>query len=366
MSNRDRAFNLHNFIVLIFTILLSFGLFGLFGEILNTDSVISDDAIAPISESNSYMCQVIKDSKQRSNMVHIGGQMTGFQLYLGGVVVVDFNEVETSVGKAVLKSDLQLGDIIESVEGTPVRSAKEIGGVLNNGEKKSVYNFCIIRNGEKQNITVSPLIEKVSGDYKLGIMVKNDIGGIGTVTFTKQDGRFAALGHAICGHDGKCLSNIEEGKTYDCKVVGLEKGAKGKAGSVKGTINANKMLGTIDKNISYGIYGNFDAPSGELYELASRDEVRPGKAQIRSTVSGEAKFYDIEIIKAIAQNTESEKSMVIKITDKRLLGLTGGIIQGMSGSPIIQNNKIVGAVTHVFIKDPTRGYGLYADWMVGQ
>lgn len=308
--------------------------------------------------------QVAEQEAKEAAKVHLGGHMAGFSLTLNGVMILDFCEVETAAGKAYLKSELKAGDIIEEIEGRPVRSSKEIKGALNEGKKRERFRLKVSRDGEKKEFSVSPLIEKVTNEYRLGVLVKNDIAGIGTVTFTRQDGRFAALGHAISGGGSVC--EIAGGTAYECRLLGLEKGAKGRAGSVKGSINGQKPLGKIDKNIVFGIYGNFDAPKGALYEVAKREEIRPGKAQICSSIGGSPEFYDIEIVKTVYQANEGEKGMIIRVLDKRLLDLTGGIIQGMSGSPILQKNKVVGAVTHVFIKDPTRGYGIYADWMLNQ
>lgn len=320
------------------------------------------DAAAP--DGSRLIYQVAEEQQRQANQVHLGGQLAGFNVNLNGVMVVEFGEVDTAAGKASLKSDLRIGDIIERIEGESVLSSEDIIERLN-ANKKETYRLSVRRAGDALNLSVSPLVDRISGEYRLGVLVKNDIAGIGTVTFTKQNGRFAALGHEITGGVGS-IGDISGGSTYECKLVGIERGTKGRAGSVKGTISSRRKIGSIDKNIPYGVYGRFSVPEGELIDVAKRDEVRPGKARIRCSVGGEPKFYDIEIVKTVQQPTDKEKGMVVKVVDKELLSLTGGIIQGMSGSPIIQNNKLVGAITHVFIKDPTRGYGLYADWMVGQ
>lgn len=276
-------------------------------------------------------------------------------------MVVGFNEVDTQVGFAELKSDLKEGDIIRKIDGVNVDSSEDILRLLNSDDNKQTFTFGIIRGDEAMDLRISPLIDRVSGEYRLGISVKEQIGGIGTVTYIRQDGRFAALGHSVGA--GGC-ADVSGGQVYGCKILGLEKGRRGRAGSVKGVLDKKNLLGTVEKNIPYGIYGNIDNPCGQLYDVGSRDEIVCGRAQLYSSISGKPEFYDIEIVKTSYQTEIHEKGLIVKVTDKRLIALTGGIIQGMSGSPIIQNNKLVGAITHVFVNDPLRGYGIYLDWML--
>ena len=155
-------------------------------------------------------------------------------------------------------------------------------------------------------------------------------------------------------------------QVYGCEIIGVDRGIKGTAGSLKGNILTDKKLGEIYENNKFGVYGKLDSTAGDksdLYQIASADEVHPGKATILSTIGTERKEYKIEIVKAYRQSAMDDRSMVIKVDDKELIDATGGIVQGMSGSPIIQDGKLVGAVTHVFVNDPTRGYGVYAEWM---
>ena len=216
------------------------------------------------------------------------------------------------------------------------------------------------------------MFDEISKKYKLGLWIRDNAAGVGTLTFIRKDNmRFGALGHPVCDIDtGACLP-VKSGNIFKCNIVGYRKGEKGKAGELKGLFLRNgSILGALDENNGYGVYGNFgnealEAYKNELVEVASRNEVKSGKAKIRCTIDGTVpKDYDIEIVKTYFQDSKSNKSMFIRVTDKELLSKTGGIVQGMSGSPIIQNGKLVGAVTHVFVSDPTKGYGIYADWMI--
>ncbi len=310
---------------------------------------------------NSRIEEVLGEEELQKKRVYLGGNAIGFTINLNGVMISEFNEVDTEVGMAKLRSDLRVGDIIFAIDGYPVDSAEDILRLINTGSGKTSFAFSICRGNSRFNLAVSPLIERLSGRYRLGISVKEDVGGIGTLTFVRQDGRFAALGHAV-GMSG--CAQTSGGTVYECKIIGIEKGTRGRAGSIKGTLSKSVKLGRVEKNTPYGIYGKLDKPRGQLYDVGARETVKCGNAKLCSDISGKLEFYSIEIVKANYQDKTEEKGMVIKITDKRLLKLTGGIVQGMSGSPIIQNNRLVGAITHVFVNDPTRGYGIYLDWML--
>lgn len=296
------------------------------------------------------------------NKVYIGGQIVGFTLDIDGVIILRFGAVSTEAGLATLKSDLREGDRIFSVDGERVRSSYELGEALNRDGSKTSFTFGVERSGETIEITVSPLIERVSGRLKIGAEVQEEISGLGTIVFTRHDGHFAALGHPVNSASGECAA-ITGGKVYGGKILGIEKGIRGKAGSIKGALVRNEKLGTALKNEKSGLYGVLDNPEGVLYDVGTRDEVVNGRAKIRSEVSGKTEFYDVEISRAGYSAGAEEKGLIVKVTDERLIALTGGIVQGMSGSPIVQNGKIVGAVTHVFVSDPLRGYGIYADML---
>ena len=198
------------------------------------------------------------------------------------------------------------------------------------------------------------------------MMVLTNVSGIGTVTFIRENGSFGALGHPIA--DAYGYSDIyTKGTVYDCIIYGYNRAEKDEPGELLGRITSNTPIGTFDTNTVSGITGQFfNVPtSASKIAVGSKDEVKPGKAYIATTIDGtKPETYEIEIVKAENQNEEKEKSMVIRVTDKKLLETTGGILQGMSGSPIIQNGKLIGAVTHVLTADSTLGYGIYIDWMM--
>lgn len=292
--------------------------------------------------------------------VYIGGDIVGFTLDLDGVVVTRFGEVNTEAGVAVLKSELREGDRIFAVDGERIGSASELSAALNRNADKTSFVFSVERAGENIEIEVNPLIERVSGRLKLGIEVQEEVSGLGTLVFTEQDGKFVALGHSV-GSFGGSKAKISGGKVYGGKILGVERGVKGKAGSIKGTLVRKTKLGRVTKNENSGLYGVLDEADGTLYDVGKRDEIINGKAKIRSGVSGKNEFYEVEISRAGYAPDAEEKGLIVRVTDERLISLTGGIVQGMSGSPIVQNGKIVGAVTHVFVSDPLRGYGIFAD-----
>lgn len=292
--------------------------------------------------------------------VYIGGDIVGFTLDLDGVVVTRFGEVNTEAGVAVLKSELREGDRIFAVDGERIGSASELSAALNRNADKTSFVFSVERAGENIEIEVNPLIERVSGRLKLGIEVQEEVSGLGTLVFTERDGKFVALGHSV-GSFGGSKAKISGGKVYGGKILGVERGVKGKAGSIKGTLVRKTKLGRVTKNENSGLYGVLNEADGTLYDVGKRDEIINGKAKIRSGVSGKNEFYEVEIFRAGYAPDAEEKGLIVRVTDERLISLTGGIVQGMSGSPIVQNGKIVGAVTHVFVSDPLRGYGIFAD-----
>ncbi len=312
-----------------------------------------------LAYASNRIDEIIEETEASRRRVYLGGELLGFDVDLRGAMVVEMSGVDTEGGFVSIKNRLKEGDIILSIEGKSVKSGDDISEILN-GEKKSEFEFLIERDGKQLQLNISPLIDRISGQYRLGVSVKSMISGLGTVTYKKRDGSFGALGHSVSGEN-----NLDaNGTVYGCRILGIDKGERGKAGSIKGALVKNERVGEVSKNIKYGLYGTINNPDGELYDVASREEVVLGRAMICSEISGNREYYDIEILKLNYQSEQSEKGMIIKVTDERLLRLTGGIVQGMSGSPIIQNGKIIGAVTHVLIADPTKGYGIYIDWMM--
>lgn len=301
--------------------------------------------------------------------VYIGGVPVGMSLTSQGAVVVSDYVVDCQNLQVQKNNFFKVGDIITSIDNKTISSLEDIDKVLSNVQQENV-NVEYIRNNQAKSGNIG-LIKDSEGRYKLGIWVRDDFSGVGTLTFVKKNNTYAALGHAITNGQDDNIIPMQEGSLYSCSLVGVNKGQKNKPGELKCVFVKNNERGDIQKNTQFGIYGFLDNSDGLIDQnvtavLAGRLSVKPGKAKIISAVSGIREEYEIEIIKANYQDKHADKSLVFRVADPRLIELTGGIVQGMSGSPILQNGKVVGAVTHVFLSDPTKGYGVYSDWMLEQ
>lgn len=307
--------------------------------------------------------------------VYVGGQPIGVDIKSKGVIVLGKCDVHTAEGfvSTVEKSDIQNGDVITHLNGDEVNSVADISAFLNG--KKYIggeVSVTVIRGKRTHQTTVSPAIDKTTGGYKLGLWVKEDTVGVGTLTYVMPESKqFGALGHAVTDGDTGCKVEPLSGKVYGANITGVIRGERGRAGELKGAFtNTDSPLGSVSKNTAEGIFGVLNQkPDCSLYpepvSIAKKKEIRTGKATIISTVSDNTpREYSIEIVKLCFHAKGADKGMVIKITDQSLLEATGGIVQGMSGSPIMQNGKLIGAVTHVFINDPTRGYGIFIENML--
>lgn len=306
--------------------------------------------------------------------VYVGGETVGFNLLSEGVICVGSNSVATKDGtkEPIKESGLKEGDAILKIEDIEIENIDDVDRIINlpSFAGKQV-TLTIKRGDEQQDIEITPVFDVLSQKYKLGLWVRNSASGVGTLTYVKQsDFRFGAVGHPIVDSSLGDNFDVESGNIYKCRLLGIKKGEKNSPGEIKSTINlSDDAIGLADTNCKYGVYGNILNKSvidaGRTATLGGRLGVKLGDAKIYCALDNEGvKAYDVKIIKANKQNQADDKSMTIKITDKELLEKTGGIIQGMSGSPIVQNGKVVGAITHVFVNDPTRGYGVYIDWMV--
>lgn len=298
------------------------------------------------------------------------GKAIGMKLYTDGVLVVGMSEINGK--KPYENSGIQEGDRIIEINHEKVDSTNELIETVNqSGGKKVEVTY---KREEKTMTTSIEPVKTNEDEYKLGLWVRDSTAGVGTMTFYEpSSGMFAALGHGITDIDTSELISIASGELVTTQILSIVKGKSGAPGEVRGTIENSVPLGNISKNTQYGVYGkvtNFvrlNANQSNEMEVALRSEIKTGKAQILCQLdNGKIEKYDIEIQKLFLNNNENNKSMVIKITDSKLLEKTGGIIQGMSGAPIIQNEKFVGAVTHVLVNDPTVGYGVFADIMIKQ
>ncbi len=303
-----------------------------------------------------------------------GGNSLGFTLQSKGVVLIGGNYILSNQGimKPFENSKLQSGDVITHIDDIEINSVEDINLILNEYDGRELI-LTIVRGGNIMKVGILPALDKMSNTYKLGLWVKEDAVGIGTLTFVNATTkRFGSLGHAITENGSSEPIEISGGNIYKGRILGVKKGTSGKAGELMGTFSYENIEGSVDKNNNYGVFGYLDniedfTVNKTSIEIGGRLSATPGDAKILSCIDGEKiEEFDIEIIKTNFQSSSNQKSMVIRVTDEELISRTGGIVQGMSGSPIIQNGKLIGAVTHVFVNDATKGFGLYIDWMLEQ
>ena len=337
--------------------------------------------------------------------VYACGRLTGIYEQTEGVLVVNTTEVTDEDGKKVNPADkrVQCGDYILSVNGRTVADKEELSEAVNDIMKeydesgtvesqkeiinenkidsdeikseinKRMVKIKFLRGGKEMSADITP-VRMDDGRYYMGIWVKDDLAGIGTITYYTKDGRFGALGHGI--GDGTQSGNLlyaNSGDLYSMKLTKIKKGKSGAPGEIGGVVYFGKKshIGTLDCNSNLGIYGQLDsdelseyAAEDTYYPVAGKDEIHTGSAQMISEISGKLEKYNLEITYIDKKATDTNKGMELKVTDDRLIELSGGIVQGTSGSPIIQDGKIIGAVTHVFVDDPTGGYGICIDEML--
>ena len=288
-----------------------------------------------------------------------GGQLLGITVEDGNLVIAGF---DSRYGQAAQESGLCVGDKILKINGKTVSKTEDLANTLNQANGKITLTVC----RENQEVEVSFLPQITPEGPRLGVYLKEGISGVGTLTYyNPQDSSFGALGHGV-SNPGGGLAQISGGRVFDGCVLSVRKGKTGTPGQLMGCVTDPAEKGTITKNTPYGVFGTLNGFEKSLaLEVGSYKEVRPGKATIRCTVTGCAvNEYEVEIVKVYGNKQESGRNMLVKITDPALLNATGGIVQGMSGSPIIQDGKLVGAVTHVLVNDPTMGYGIFIENML--
>ena len=305
----------------------------------------------------------------KTSVVPIGGAI-GMKLYTDGVLVVGMSEIE---GKRPYENTgIQEGDRIIQINENSISNTTELMQEVN-ASKGNKIHIKYIHEEETITTSMKPVKSGEEG-YKLGLWVRDAAAGVGTLTFYEPStGMFATLGHGILDVDTSDLIKIANGELVTTNILNIQKGEKGRPGEIRGTIESGYTLGRITKNTAFGVYGILDTPSylsitsKDAIEVATREEIKTGPAEIICELeNGKRKHYRIEIQKVFTGNNEDNKSMLLKVTDEELLEKTGGIIQGMSGAPIVQEGKFIGAVTHVLVNDPTAGYGAFADIMLKQ
>lgn len=314
---------------------------------------------------NLFLENTAETSAAVSRVLIPGGQAVGVALKTEGVLVVARGK-QTGGG-------LRVGDVILSVQGQMVDSVKTLSGLVGAADAPCV-EMRVLRRGKAITVSADTTEDEEDGRRRLGVWVRDSTAGVGTLSYIDPlSGAYGALGHAIVDGDTGDMVVVREGAILKADVVGVLRGASGRAGELRGSfLKENRQIGSLDLNSVYGIYGVMDELEGNtLYPqglpAAVRSEVHPGPAQILSTIDGGGmRAYDVEIVKCVRQDTPAQKGITLRVTDERLLEKTGGIVQGMSGSPIIQDGKIIGAVTHVCLNNSAEGYGMYIEWMLEQ
>ena len=334
--------------------------------------------VATLGGTILYINTVANEEKQevsRSELEDVrlipGGMPIGIYMEIDGILVLDTEALEDAKGNICepSKSIIKKGDYITSINEKHVENKDELIREVSLLEQSEVV-LGIRRNGECFEISFEA-VEVEDNRFKLGIWVRDNVQGLGTITYITEDNKFGALGHGIHDVDTDKLITIKSGNVYSINIVGIQRGKRGEPGGMEGVIvyNRRNILGNIVSNTENGIYGGIAKTEKlikeeEYLDICSKKDIKLGDAVIRSAITGEVKEYKIKIVSIDYFARNENKRIMIEIIDEELLKLTGGIVQGMSGSPIIQDGKLVGAVTHVLVNDPTRGYGIFIENML--
>ena len=309
--------------------------------------------------------KILQETEKR---VYVSGESFGIKLYTDGVIVVGTKDVETANGKCnpAKEAGLEKGDIIISINNVKMTDSSQVEETFNDNNGKD-YKIVVKRNGNYKNFTLKPVYSQSEGKYKVGVWVRDSTAGIGTVTFyNSENNSIGALGHPITDVDTNEIMPILNGEAVKANVTKIYKSTDGEAGSLCCDFT-NNVIGSLSVNSICGIYGKYECSlvGKRLYKVAASQEVEKGSAQLLCTVDEKGpQLYDVEITRVSYRENNDEKNMVVRVTDKNLIEKTGGIVQGMSGSPIIQNGKLVGALTHVIVDNPEKGYAIFAEKMV--
>ena len=349
-------------------------------ELLKRPFLTFDEAV-PVSGNGSYLlpCRLlgvipfkqIKVTPEVQRSIFVSGSTVGMYMETDGVLIIDTGEILSEGGetKEPAKNIVKPGDYIVALNDEKISRKKDLIDDLKKLEGEEVI-LDVVRNGKTVPVSITPAKDK-QGEYKLGIWVRDNTQGIGTLTFVDEKGNYGALGHGISDVDTGELLEIQNGALYQAQILGIQKGAKGSPGELSGLIRyePGKIIGSIETNSKNGIYGHFTGDRKSPISLKKmpvgyKQEVTEGEASILCCVEDEVKEYQAEITKIDMNHSDTNKSFVIRVTDPKLLSITGGIVQGMSGSPVLQNGKIIGAVTHVFVQDSTSGYGIFIENMM--
>lgn len=329
------------------------------------------DSILTVEILGLTLKQVQVSSRNDRHLI-CGGESIGVTLYTKGALVVGTGEITVSNGNTInpaKQAGLMPGDIIEKINGVTIENSTQLSSLIHQDSGKDIHAE-VRRNDKIINLTITPVKDAADDQYRIGVWVRDSTAGVGTLTYyDESNNSFGGLGHAIIDVDTGQILTLKDGEIIKSNILDVDKGQSGKPGELHGTFSlVNKRLGEIKLNTEFGIYGTIydkNAITGKSLPIGTQDEVEYGKASILTTIDENGiQEFECEIIKISPQQMPSQKGMVIKITDEKLLSKTGGIVQGMSGSPIIQNGKIIGAVTHVFLNSPDKGYGMFIEWML--
>lgn len=340
-------------------------------EIENASAEVRGISESTVVEANLFGSIPVKNVKvnvvKDSTLVPCG-DVFGIKFFTKGVLIVKLSDIETKDGhiSPAGNAGLSVGDVIQSIDGSEVNTVEQMSAIVENSKGRSLA-VTYERNGEEKNCVITPLLSLSDKKYKTGIWVRDSTAGIGTMTYynprTKQ---FAGLGHGICDVDTGILMPLLEGSVVDVQITDIIKGRRGAPGELKGSFDRKKQ-GSVISNTSHGVYGNVNEDflsNKKAFPIGFKDEVKEGKAKILCELDENGvKEYSINIVK-INGSDEKDKNFVIEVEDENLIAKTGGIVQGMSGSPIIQNGKIIGAVTHVLVNNPGKGYGIFIENML--
>ena len=328
-----------------------------------------------VSLLNKIPLKTIEASVIPKTMVIPLGNTIGLKLHTNGVLVVGMSEIKNTKNEKIKpyeNTKIKEGDMIIEVNGVPITNTNDLIETVNSCDGNNI-NIKLKREDEIYSEEMIP-VQTSNKEYKLGLWVRDTAAGIGTISFYEpQSKNFAALGHGILDIDTEKLISIANGEITTANILSISKGEKGNPGEIRGSLIGQNSIGVISKNTKLGIYGiinnlgRLDSGNVQPVEVALREEIEEGKATLICSLENNNRMeYDIEIQNINYNNNTDNKSMIIKVIDKTLLEKTGGIIQGMSGSPIIQNGKLIGVLTHVLVSDPTKGYAVFADMMIKQ
>ena len=323
------------------------------------------DTVFPNDEPQNFAASALAAVEEpQTERVRLGGNVFGIRMFSDGIIVASLSEIYTENGSCCPAKDagIEAGDYILAANGQNVTSNRALSEILSAGDP---VELTLRRVDEVYSTTLTP--KRCDGTFRAGMWIRDSAAGIGTVTYYSEDGRaFGALGHGICDADTKTLLTLREGEPAAIMICGIERGRAGAPGRLRGYFASPEPIGTLTSNTPLGVFGTAAEPyEGELTEILPSEEVVTGPVQIAATIDTHGvRCFDAEIERISRKDGQQTKSLIVHITDPELLEKTGGIVQGMSGSPILQDGKLVGAVTHVLVNDPTRGYGIFIENML--